>query len=174
MDEQNNPAIKGFFLSRWKNVKDKFYATIEKQILEIKEKPRKVCFGCALGVGINFIPTFGVGFILAYFLAALFRVNKACAAVTSLLTGLLVPVMYALNFFIGGLILVPVMERENLWEFIRSQYVLILKMDHFHDKIFSALELLGVTFLLGAAVNALAFSVASYFFVNYLLKKYYV
>lgn len=158
----------------WENVKTKFYTTIEKQIVDIKEKPYRVALGCALGIGINFLPTFGIGFIFAYFLAALFRANQACAAVTSLLTGILVPLMYALNFTVGGLVLAPAMEKENLAEFIKGQYILILKMDHFRDKIFGVIEFLGSTFLLGAAINAFIFGLAFYFFVKYILKKHNV
>ena len=172
MGKQKNSNTKGFFLSGWKNYKEKFYTTIEKQIVEIKEKPFKVALGCALGIGINFIPTFGVGFVLAYFLAIIFRANQACAAATSLLTGILIPIMYALNFVTGGLILVPVMEKENILEFIKNQYFLILRTGPLKDKILSAAELFGVTFLLGAVVNAFVFSLGFYFFVNYILKRY--
>ncbi len=172
MHRQNGFKLKGIFLSRWENLKKRFYSTIEKQIVEIKEKPYKVALGCALGISINFIPTLGIGFILAFFLAALLRVNQASAAVTSLLTGPLVPLMYALNFVIGGLILAPVMEKESLLEFIIGQYSLILKVGHFQDKIFSFFELFGFTFLLGAAVNAVIFGIAFYFFVNFMLNKY--
>ncbi|RJX23342.1 MAG: DUF2062 domain-containing protein [Dethiobacter sp.] len=168
---KNNFKLKDIFLSRWRNIKKQFYSTIENQIVEIKEKPHKVALGCALGIGINFIPTLGIGFILAFFLAAFFRVNRASAAVTSLLTGPLVPLMYALNFVVGGLILAPVTGKENLLEFIIGQYSLILKVGHFQDKIFSFLELFGFTFLLGAAVNATIFSTAFFFFVSFMLNK---
>lgn len=172
MSLQKKYAVRKFFLSRWANLKKQFYNTIKKQIVEIKEKPYKVALGCSLGISINFIPTFGIGFILAFFLAALFKVNQASAAVTSLLTGPLVPLMYALNFIIGGLILAPVMEKENLLDFIIHQYSLILKMGNFKEKILSFFELFGFTFLLGAAVNAVIFGIAFYFIVRIILNKY--
>jgi len=87
-------------LSKWENLKNRFYSTIESQIVEMKEKPYKVALGCALGIGINFVPTLGIGFIFAFLLAVIFRINRAGAAVTSLLTGPLVPLMYALNFVV--------------------------------------------------------------------------
>lgn len=154
--------------SKWENLKKRFYSTIEKQV---KEKPHKVALGCALGIGVNFIPTLGVGFIFAFLLAMLFRVNRASAAAASLLTGPLVPLMYALNFVSGGLILTPATGKESLTEFIIGQYSLILKLGNFHDKIFGSLEFLGLTFLLGAAVNAALFGTAFYFFVIFMLNK---
>ncbi len=156
---------------KWEKLKKRFYSTIEKQIVEIKEKPYKVALGCSLGIGVNFIPTLGIGFIFAFILAVIFRVNRASAAVTSILTGPLVPLMYALNFVVGGIILTPVTGEENLWEFIIGQYSLILKLGNIQDKIFSFLELFGFTFLLGATVNAVLFGLGFYFFVIFMLRK---
>lgn len=159
-------------LLKWNNLKKKFYTTIEQQVVEIKEKPYKIALGCALGIGINFIPTFGVGFIIAYFLAIIFGVNRAGAAVTSLVTGPLVPLMYALNFVVGGVILTPALGDESIVDFIIRQYSMILKLGSIQEKILSSLELFGFTFLLGSAINAAAFSLAFYFFVMFLMRKY--
>ena len=155
--------------SRWNNTKNRFYGTIEKQI--IKDNPHKVALGCAFGIGVNFIPTLGIGFIFAFLLAVVFRGNRASAAITSLLTGPLIPLMYTLNLVIGGLILTPVTGKENLLEFIIGQYSIMLKLGNIHDKIFSFLEFFGSTFLLGAAVNATIFSFDFYFFVIFILKR---
>lgn len=154
---------------RWENIKKRFYSTIENQIL--KERPYKVALGCALGIGINFFPTFGIGFAVAFVLAVVFKVNRASAAATSLLTGPLIPLMYALNLVIGGLILTPVAGNENLKEFVISQYSIILKLGNIQEKIFGFLEFFGSTFLLGAVVNAALFGTVFYFFVRYLLSK---
>lgn len=155
--------------TRWEKVKKRFYNTLEKQILA--EKPYKVALGCSLGIGINFFPTLGIGFIFAFILAVLFKVNRASAAATSLITGPLVPLMYALNLLTGGLILTPVTGKENLVEFVISQYSIILKLGNIREKIFSFLEFFGSTFLLGAAVNAALFGTAFYFFVRFMLNK---
>ncbi|NLW07575.1 MAG: DUF2062 domain-containing protein [Clostridia bacterium] len=159
-------------LLKWNNLKKKFYTTIEQQVVEIKEKPYKIALGCALGIGINFIPTFGVGFIIAYFLAMIFGVNRAGAAVTSLVTGPLVPLMYALNFVVGGVILTPALGDESIVDFIIRQYSMILKLGSIREKILSSLELLGFTFLMGSAINAVVLGLAFYFFVMFLMRKY--
>ena len=159
-------------LEKWKDLKERFYSTLEKQVVEIKEKPYKVALGCALGIAINFIPTLGIGFILAYLLAMLFKINRASAAVTSLVTGPLVPLMYALNFVIGGLVLTPVLGEDSIRDFVISQYAMILRLGNVKDKIYGFLELFGSTFLLGAAVNAFLFGLGFYFLAIFLLKKY--
>ena len=135
------------------------------------EKPYKVALGCALGVGINFFPTLGIGFIFAFVLAVLFRVSRAGATATSLLTGPLVPLMYALNLVTGGLILTPATGQDNLIEFVISQYSLILRFGSIHDKIFGFLEFFGYAFVLGAAVNAALVGTGFYFFVTYMMNK---
>ncbi|MGI5882630.1 MAG: DUF2062 domain-containing protein [Dethiobacteria bacterium] len=158
-------------LEKWKDLKERFYSTLEKQVVEIKEKPYKVALGCALGIAINFIPTLGIGFILAFLLAMLFKINRASAAVTSLVTGPLVPLMYALNFVVGGIILTPVLGEESIADFIIGQYSMILKLGNIKDKIYGFLELFGSTFLVGAAVNALLFGLGFYFLAIFLLRK---
>ncbi len=155
--------------SRWENVKKRFYLTIETQI--IKDKPRNVALGCAFGIGINFFPTLGIGFIFAFLLAVIFRVNRASAAVTSLITAPLIPIMYALNLVIGGLILTPVTGKENLVEFVIDQYSILLKLGNINEKIFSFLEFFGSTFLLGAALDAAIIGIATYYFVSFMLNK---
>ncbi len=140
--------------------------------MKMKEEPYKVALGCALGIGINFVPTLGIGFIFAFLLAVIFRVNRAGAAVTSLLTGPLVPLMYALNFVVGGTILTPALGEDSLADFIIGQYAIILKLGNFQEKFFSFLELFGLTFLLGAVVNAVLFGIGLYFLVIFLLRKY--
>lgn len=159
-------------LSKWENLKNRFYSTIENQVVEMKEEPYKVALGCALGIGINFVPTLGIGFIFAFLLAVIFRVNRAGAAVTSLLTGPLVPLMYALNIVVGGTILTPALGEDSLADFIIGQYAIILKLGNFQEKVLSFLELFGLTFLLGAVVNAVLFGIGLYFLVIFLLRKH--
>lgn len=156
-------------LSRWKRLKERFFNTIDKQILQ--EKPAKVALGCALGIGINFLPTLGLGFAVAYVLAMIFRVSRACAAASSLLAGPLVPLMYALNLVVGGLILTPASGSDNIKEFVLRQYSMLLRISSVREKVFGFLEFFGSTFLLGSLVNAVLVGTAFYFFVGYLLKK---
>ncbi|HZK24317.1 MAG TPA: DUF2062 domain-containing protein [Oscillospiraceae bacterium] len=156
-------------LSSWEKIKKRFEETIEKQIK--KDEPRKVALGCVLGLGINFFPTLGLGFAFAFLLAMLFRANRASATVTSLVTGPFIPLMYALNLLIGGIVLTPVAGHENLREFIIHQYAIILKRGDLQEKIFGFLEFFGSTFMVGAAINATVFGVACYFFVRHMLIK---
>ncbi len=171
MGKGKTGGARQYFQAKWANLQQRFYKNLEKQILETKEKPQKVALGCALGIVVNFFPTLGLGFLLAFFLATLLRINRASATAISLLTGPLVPLMYALNFVSGSLVLAEARGKENLIEFILSQYALILKLGNIQERLVSFFELLGSTFLWGASINAFLFGTALYFFATYLLHK---
>lgn len=156
---------------RWSVVKQKFFAMLDQQVLEMKEKPRRVALGCALGLSVNFIPTFGVGFIIAYFLALLFRANQVSAAATSLLTGPLIPIKYGLNLLVGSLIMAGDNGNERFFEFVAGQYAAILKIGCFREQLLGFLDFFGTTFILGTVFNAVFFGAAFYFGVQRLLKK---
>lgn len=155
----------------YSNWNKRFYETIDKQIVQIKEKPQKVAFGCSLGICINFFPTLGLGFIFAFLLASVFRVNRAAATATSLVTGPLVPFMYALNFLLGGLILAPAAGEESLQEFIVEQYAVILNLRGVEERLLAFLDLVGVTFITGVLINSAIFGTVFYFMALAIMKK---
>lgn len=163
--------IRQFFSFRWNSLRERFYGTVRKQVIEIKEKPRNVALGCALGIAVNFFPTLGFGFLFAFFLAGLFKVNRAAATVTSLVTGPLVPFKYASNFFVGGAILAPSMGAGSYYDYILEQYSQLLKVGPLQDKLLDFLELFGFTFLTGALINSSIAGFGFYLFVLYLLKR---
>jgi len=164
--------LKIFGSKKWENIKEQFYNILKKQIVEAKAKPYTVALGCAIGIGGNFIPTFGLGFIVAFFIAWLFRVNRACAAGVSLLTGPFVPIMYALNFVVGGLFLTPEAGDMSVIEFIVDQYTKLLHVGDIQDKILGFLALFGSSFMLGAAVNTVIFGTGVYFLAMRIMKRF--
>jgi len=160
-----------FHSKKWEDIKQQFQSILEKQIVEAKAKPYTIALGCAIGIGFNFVPTFGLGFVVAFIIAWIFRVNRACAAGTSLLTGPFVPLMYALNFIVGGFFMTPAAGDMSIIEFIVDQYTKILHVGSLRDKIFGFLELFGSSFLLGATVNAAIFGTGVYFLAMRLMKN---
>ena len=159
-------------VARWRGAKRRLHDAIEKQTVEMREQPLTVAFGCALGIAINFVPTFGIGFIVAFGLAVLLRANRASAVAASTITGPLVPLMYGLNLLVGGFILTPVSGHNDIVDFVRSQYLSIMKLRNVQERIFGFVDFIGSTFLLGAAVNAVLFGVATYYLVKWMLRKW--
>ena len=158
------------FRRRWRALRKRFDEVIEQQVVEMKGDPGKVSLGCALGLGINFIPTLGLGFAIAYSLAALTGANRICAIATSLLTGPLVPLKYAFNLLIGGVVYAHGTD-TNLMDLIIRQYALMFKIGELKAKLFGFLEFFGTTFIIGSIINALLFGTLFYFGVHALLKK---
>ncbi len=150
-------------------VKQRFFDIIDNQI--ISDKSHRVALGCALGIVINFFPTLGIGFLVAFVLAVFFKANRPSAAAASLLTAPVIPLMYTLNLGVGGLILTPATGKENLTEFVLDQYAIMLRLGNINEKIFSFLDFFGTTFILGAAVNAALFGTACYYLVGHMLKR---
>lgn len=136
----------------------------------MKSDPGKVALGCALGLGVNFIPTMGVGFLFAFGLAAITGANRVCATATSLVTGPLIPLKYALNLLVGGLIYAQSTDTD-LVEMIVSQYALIFKLGGIREKLLSFLDFFGTTFIIGAVINAAVFGTILYFGVGAVLRK---
>lgn len=163
-----------FFIAiraRWIRLKAKLWDVLEHQVVVLKTSPNKVALGCALGLGVNFIPTFGFGFLFASGLATLFKGNPVSAAAMSLLTGPLVPLKYAFNLFIGGTIQAQSTGYDNLWEFIAKQYRLIFQIGAFRDQLLNFLDFFSTTFMFGAVINAVVFGAALYLGIGFFLKK---
>ena len=49
------------------------------RIVRANDSPPRVAAGVAIGVFLGIFPTFGLGLVLAYILAVIFRINKAAA-----------------------------------------------------------------------------------------------
>ncbi len=76
------------------------------RVLRLNDTPEKVAGGLSLGVILGILPTFGLGIILAVFLAGLFRVNKASSIIgTLVMNPWTTPFFWALSFLTGSFIL---------------------------------------------------------------------
>jgi uncharacterized protein (DUF2062 family) len=74
------------------------------KLFVIKDTPQSIALGAAIGIFLGFTPLFGLKTLLAFLLAALFRVNKIAAVVTVSLHDvlfLLWPVVYRVEFDLG-------------------------------------------------------------------------
>lgn len=156
--------------TRWGRMKEKFHRLVDQQLVEIKEKPSRLALGCAFGLSVNFFPTMGLGFLFAFILALIFRVNKVGATAISLITGPLIPIKYTLNLLTGGLIQAGG-EGYDLFQILSHQYAQIFKLGGFRDKLFSFLEFFGSTFMLGAIINAAIFGACFYILVMLIVTR---
>jgi uncharacterized protein (DUF2062 family) len=82
----------------------KFYRKI-KSIIRLKASPYAIAMGAALGLFLNFIPSFGIGFLIAAALARFVKASAIAALIMNLGTGIFIPMLYSLNFLTGRFLL---------------------------------------------------------------------
>jgi hypothetical protein len=120
------------------------------RIKRMKDNPNKLARGLALGVFLNFLPTFGTGFFIALFAARFLRANVFLACSASLATKWCIPVLYALNLKVGQMLLgMPSETISTLWTKISSLDL-------------SGLAALGKPFFLGSVLNSFVASYVMY------------
>lgn len=126
--------------------------------MRLRGKPELIAKGIAIGVGVDFLPTFGLGAIFAYLFATIGRVNRISAVVTSLALKWLILPFYAANIFVGRIILGRPVEKVD----VPKGFSLSL----------DSIKNLSDAFFLGSVINALISSVAVYFISLYLIRNF--
>jgi hypothetical protein len=110
------------------------------RLFRIRRQSERVARGFAVGLVVNFFPTFGFGVVISGFLARALGGNLVAGAVGGATLTFLWPVLFYLNVRIGGLFVKPAVvvdELEDLTE--RTMNALVW----------------GQTFTFGAIVNTL-------------------
>lgn len=112
------------------------------KIKRMKDNPQKLARGLALGVFLNFLPTFGTGIFIALVIARFIRANVFLACSAALATKWCIPVLYTLNLKVGQMLLgMPSETLATLWHKI---YALDL----------SGILALGKPFIIGSLLNS--------------------
>ena len=142
-----------------------FYKTTLKwlnKIIRIKDNPRLVSLGFALGLFIGMTPFFGGHTILALIFASLFRVNRIAAILGIFITNpLTITFIYPVNYLVGlqffpnfDIPLPTAFNFATLTELFRNAPELIYVLS------------------IGGAVLGIPLSIFGYVFINWLLKRY--
>lgn len=136
------------------------------RLLRVKDSPHQVALGFTLGFIPNWYPTFGLGVILSVGLAKIVRVNPVAAFLGGVIGSPLWPALFFLNYKVGGLLLD---RRSRVDEIEDVDYVEALEqtidgVNSFFSKSY--------TFLAGALINTIFFSICIYFIVYFLFKAY--
>lgn len=75
------------------------------KLVRINDTPVKVALGMGVGVFLGIFPTFGLGMVLAFLLAWIFRFNKASAVIGStIMNPLTTPFFWSLSCILGAVI----------------------------------------------------------------------
>lgn len=75
------------------------------RLLRINDDPQPIAMGMAVGVFLGVFPTFGLGAVLAYILAVIFRFNRAAAIIGSLIMNpLTTPLFWSGSAILGTML----------------------------------------------------------------------
>lgn len=120
------------------------------KVKRMKDNPQKLARGLALGVFLNFLPTFGTGIFIALVVARFVRANAFLACSASLATKWCIPLLYALNLKVGQMLLgMPSETLTTIW-------VKISALD------LSGILTLGKPFIVGSLLNSVVGSGVMY------------
>ncbi|MEK5444675.1 DUF2062 domain-containing protein [Fredinandcohnia sp. FSL W7-1320] len=136
------------------------------RLLRVNDSPHQVALGFTLGFIPNWYPTFGLGVILSVGLAKLVRANTVAAFVGGVIGSPLWPALFLLNYKVGNLLLDRSTRVDELEDVDYAD-----ALEHTLDGVNSFFSK-GFTFLEGAFINTVLFSIFSYFIVKFLFKMY--
>ena len=129
------------------------------RIVRANDSPPRVSAGVAVGVFLGIFPTFGLGLVLAYVLAVVFRINKAAAVVGSLIMNpLTTPFFWTISAIVGGTMIGA--ERELILSELKS------------GMIFKAIGPAFYAYMLGNVLISLVFAVVSYFITLEIIRRH--
>lgn len=126
------------------------------RLTRIRDASEKVARGFAVGLMVNFFPTFGLGMLISGFCARLLGGNWVAGLAGGAALGLLWPVLFLLNIWVGGLFYRPPLVLDELADVT--------------DKAMSAL-VWGRTFTVGAILNSLVVGAVVYLLLRLAYEK---
>lgn len=121
--------------------------------IRLKDEPASIAKGVAIGIAMDFLPTFGFGLIFAYIIALVLRVNKVAAVLSAVFFKWAIPIFYIGNIAMGKLLTSREIQPKDLSSINANQ-------GFFH---FGDWTELSTTFLMGSGLNAIIAGIISYF-----------
>lgn len=126
------------------------------RLMRLRGDPDLIAKGIAIGVSVDFLPTFGFGVFIAYLFATIGRVNQLAAVIASLALSWMILPFYGANLIIGRLFLGKPTEQIQMPE--ASFFTL------------GTIKNLSDAFFLGSVVNALVGGLVTYFLARCLIE----
>ncbi len=133
---------KKFRVKRWFKYK---YLTF----IRIKDNPKSIATGAALGITFDVLPTFGTGVVIAYFIAAYFKANRLAALISAVVFKIAIPFFAYINLKTGRIFL------DDSVFHVRNSAL-------HHSWLHYDWSALGISFLLGSLVNSLVIYLVTY------------
>lgn len=129
------------------------------KFLRLNGSPRQVALGFAMGVCMNFYPTFGFGLAMAAVLAGLLRANIAASLLGDTLFKWLFPVFFYLNYVVGQILIGQAdhssISSTSMWSWSGQNWAEVSKV-----------------FFIGMGINTLILGPILYFLALWMIINY--
>lgn len=135
------------------------------RIFRLKQGSSKIALGFVLGFFPCWFPTFGIGPAASVALAKFAKVNVVAAIVAAALGSFMWPILFPLNYQMGGLFNGDPSTQENNFHHVgynREEYM----------ESFNWFAETGYTFAIGAIVNSILFTGLGYIVLYYIFSRY--
>lgn len=129
------------------------FKSLTLRVFRVKDASERVARGFALGMVINFVPTFGFGVLVSGFIARLFGGNVIAGIAGGATLTFFWPFLFFLNIRMGGLLIRPDVQVDDVSDI--------------NEKSMNAL-MWGKSFILGMSVNIILAGLISYIIVFFL------
>jgi uncharacterized protein len=126
------------------------------RLFRIRSASESVARGFALGLIVNFFPTFGFGVVISGFVARLFGGNAVAGLIGGATLTFAWPVLFYLNMRVGSL--------------FRRPSIIVDELSDVTEKTISMLAW-GKTFTIGAVVNSVLIGLATYLLLRLLYER---
>jgi uncharacterized protein (DUF2062 family) len=126
---------------------ERFFLFQSIRLFRIRGQSERIARGFALGLGVNFFPTFGFGVLISGFVARVFGGNGIAGFVGGALLTFIWPILFYLNIRLGRFVIPPPLVVDELSDVNESTVDALVW---------------GKTFLAGAVANSLIFGLAAY------------
>lgn len=135
---------------RWKHRIERWMIYYVIRLFRIRSTTEHIARGFAIGLVVNFFPTFGLGMLISGFLAKAIGGSAIAGLVGGAVLSFAWPVLFYLNMRTGGIFVRPPVVVEDF--------------EDFTPKVMNTV-LWGKTFSIGAVVNSVLLGLAAYLMV---------
>lgn len=120
------------------------------KIVRLRDKPERIALSLAIGTSIMFLPFFGLGAFVAYFMAFTLKINRLAAVLTTIFWKWALVGFYILNLAVGKLVVGGKLETDSI-----NHAMGFFQRFNFHN--------IGSAFLVGSVINAILSGILVYY-----------
>lgn len=167
-------TLQAVSLSRIGGVVKNFFHKLKEDyaaLRKLEASPREVAIGAAVGLVLDFIPSFGCGIMISAVLSSWLGGNMTASVISNVAFGPLIPLLYGLNIIVGRFSLGRLSPRftHRILHYSLERVSPTWLLPVMQHRFLRWLKVFGPEFALGCLVNSVLFFVLTKFLLERLL-----